>query len=141
MISAYLAEIPVMVEGSANFDVFTHIDYAARYWPVGTAGRFDPSRFEDEFRTAMRAIAASGRALELNTRQLEEWIPRWWAESGAGRSPSAATPTCLPRWLMGSTMRTGWHGPTDSSLDGIIAIPGSAEHSPEPTRWDGTQIC
>lgn len=98
VMSAYLAEIPVMVEGSANFEVFTHIDYAARYWPVGTAGRFDPIRFEDDFRTAMRAIAASGRALELNTRRLEEWIPRWWAESG-GRAVTFGSDAHVPAAL------------------------------------------
>lgn len=30
----------------------------------------------------MRAIAESGRALEINTRRLRPWIPQWWAEEG-----------------------------------------------------------
>jgi histidinol-phosphatase (PHP family) len=83
----YLEEIPRMVAGSDSFIVFTHIDYAVRSWPVADAGPFDPRRFEDGFRAAMRAIADSGRALEMNTRRLWPWIPQWWAEEG-GRAVS-----------------------------------------------------
>lgn len=52
-----------------------------------TAGPFDPHRFEEGFRHAMRAIAESGRALEMNTRRLWPWVPQWWAEEG-GREVS-----------------------------------------------------
>jgi histidinol-phosphatase (PHP family) len=79
---AYLEEIPRMVAGSDSFQVFTHIDYAVRSWPAGTAGPFDPRDFEEGFRAAMRAIADSDRALEMNTRRLWSWIPQWWAEEG-----------------------------------------------------------
>jgi histidinol-phosphatase (PHP family) len=84
---AYLEEIPRMVAGSDSFVVFTHIDYAVRSWPTATAGPFDPADFEEGFRSAMRSIAGSGRALEMNTRQLRPWIPQWWAEEG-GRAIS-----------------------------------------------------
>ena len=84
---AYLAEIPRMVAGSDSFAVLTHIDYAVRSWPTLTAGPFDPGRFEEGFRTAMRALAGSGRALEMNTRRLWPWIPQWWAQEG-GRAVS-----------------------------------------------------
>lgn len=79
---AYLDEIPRMVEGSDTFEVFTHIDYAVRTWPTDTVGPFDPRPFEDGFRAAMRAIARSGRALEMNTRRLYPWIPQWWSQEG-----------------------------------------------------------
>lgn len=79
---AYLEEIPRMVAGSDSFTVFTHIDYAVRSWPAVTAGPFDPRQFEEGFRAAMRAIAGSERVLEMNTRRLWPWIPRWWAEEG-----------------------------------------------------------
>jgi histidinol-phosphatase (PHP family) len=82
VMSAYLDEIPRMVAGSDSFAVFTHIDYAVRSWPVDTAGPFDPRRFEEGFRAAMRAIAGADRALEMNTRRLWPWIPQWWAEEG-----------------------------------------------------------
>lgn len=84
---AYLEEIPRMAAGSSSFEVFTHIDYAVRAWPTDVAGPFDPRRFEEGFRGAMRAIADSGRALEMNTRRLWSWIPQWWAEEG-GRAVS-----------------------------------------------------
>ncbi|HEU5485441.1 MAG TPA: PHP domain-containing protein [Microlunatus sp.] len=78
----YLAEVPVMVEGG-DFDVYTHLDYAVRAWPVDDHGPFDPRPFEDGFRQAMRAIAGSGRPLEMNTAgRLRPWIPQWWAEEG-----------------------------------------------------------
>ncbi|GAA1428005.1 PHP domain-containing protein [Microlunatus lacustris] len=82
VIWAYLAELRLVVEGG-DFDVLTHIDYAARAWPVAEHGPFDHTRFEDGFRQAMRALAASGRPLEMNTgRPLRPWIPQWWAEEG-----------------------------------------------------------
>lgn len=62
--------------------MFTHIDFAVRSWPTERVGPFDPAEFEEGFRTAMRALAASDRALELNTRRLWPWIPQWWAEEG-----------------------------------------------------------
>ncbi len=97
---AYLAEIPVMVAGSDAFHVFTHIDYAARAWPSWELGPFDPRPFEEGYRTAMRAIAESGRALEMNTGRLWSWVPQWWAEEG-GRAISfgsdAHTPDALAR--------------------------------------------
>lgn len=79
---AYLEEIPRMVAGSDSFAVFTHIDYAARSWPALTEGPFDPRPFAEGFRAAMRAIADSGKALEMNTRRLWPWVPQWWAEEG-----------------------------------------------------------
>ena len=83
----YLAEIPALVAGDEPFEVVTHLDYALRYWPAEEIGPVDPRAFEEEFRTAMRAIAASGRALEMNTRRLWPWMAQWWAEEG-GRAIS-----------------------------------------------------
>jgi histidinol-phosphatase (PHP family) len=87
VLNAYLEQVPVMVAGSDAFEVFTHIDYFARYWPSETAGPFDPRPFEEGFRHAMRSIADGGRALEMNTRRLWPWIPQWWSEEG-GRAVS-----------------------------------------------------
>lgn len=98
---AYLDEIPRMIAGSDSFVVFTHIDYAARSWPVLTAGPFDPRRFEEGFRAAMRAIADSGRVLEMNTRRLWPWVPQWWAEEG-GRAVSFGSDAHGPATLAAS---------------------------------------
>ncbi|OIH92473.1 MULTISPECIES: PHP domain-containing protein [unclassified Curtobacterium] len=92
---AYLEEIPRMVAGSDAFEVFTHIDYAARTWPSDVAGPFDPRVFEEGFRAAMRSIADSGRALEMNTRRLWSWVPQWWAEEG-GRAVSFGSDAHAP---------------------------------------------
>jgi len=102
VMEAYLEEVPRMVVGSDAFAVFTHLDYAARSWPSAEMGPFDPRRFEEGFRTAMRAIASSGRALEMNTRRLWSWMPQWWAEEG-GRAitfgSDAHEPDELARWF------------------------------------------
>ncbi len=78
----YLAEIPLLVAGSAVFGVLAHVDYAIRYWPE-QAGPFDPYAFEDEFRHALRALAEGGRELEVNTGgPLHPELVRWWREEG-----------------------------------------------------------
>jgi len=95
---AYLEELPRMVAGSDAFTVVSHIDYAVRSWPTGSAGPFDPRRFEEGFRGAMHAIADAGRALEMNTRRLWPWIPQWWAEEG-GRAVSFGSDSHGPEAL------------------------------------------
>jgi histidinol-phosphatase (PHP family) len=82
VVREYLAEIPRLLIGFEGFAVLAHIDYAVRYWPAH-AGPFDPHAFEDDFRHALRALADSGRALEVNTRgQVHPEIVRWWREEG-----------------------------------------------------------
>ena len=64
----YLTEIPRLISGWDGFAVLAHIDYAVRYWPAA-AGPYDPNAFEDEYRHALRALADSGRVLEINTKR------------------------------------------------------------------------
>jgi histidinol-phosphatase (PHP family) len=97
-----LAEVPLMLAGSSVFTVFCHIEYAVRYWPKEREGPFDPKRFEDDFRQAMRAIASSGRALELNIGgPIRPWIPQWWAEEG-GRAITFGSDAHTTDWLAGN---------------------------------------
>ncbi|MFI5841576.1 PHP domain-containing protein [Catenuloplanes sp. NPDC051500] len=78
----YLTELPRLILGSDAFEALTHIDYPARRWPVDQ-GPFDPYAFEDEFRVALRTLAGSGRALEINTRlPLDPVIVGWWHQEG-----------------------------------------------------------
>ncbi|WP_458682466.1 PHP domain-containing protein [Prescottella equi] len=98
VINAYLDEIPQMVARSDEFEVFCHIDYAVRAWPTAEAGPFNPHHFEEGFRAAMRAIADSGRALEINTRRLRPWIPQWWKEEG-GRAITFGSDAHVPEAL------------------------------------------
>jgi histidinol-phosphatase (PHP family) len=81
VVRRYLAEVVGLVTGSDVFSVLAHIDYPARYWPVGP---FDVTVFEDEFRHALRATARSGKALEVNTclPALQHTLLRWWREEG-----------------------------------------------------------
>lgn len=78
----YLLELPQLIAEQGVFAVLAHIDYPVRYWPA-QAGPFDPYAFEDEFRHALRALAGSGRALEVNTQlPLDPHVVRWWREEG-----------------------------------------------------------
>jgi len=82
VVREYLAEIPRLIEGSDAFSVLAHIDYPLRYWPA-EAGPFDPGALEEEFRHALRVLADTGRALEINTRRpLGPEIVRWWHDEG-----------------------------------------------------------
>jgi histidinol-phosphatase (PHP family) len=84
VVREYLAEVTTMIETSAAFAVLAHINYAARYWP-GRQGEYRSADFEEEYRTALRALARSGRALEINT---SGWLPLdaslldWWHAEG-----------------------------------------------------------
>jgi histidinol-phosphatase (PHP family) len=92
----YLAEVHQVISGSDAFAVFTHIEYAVRDWPTQTEGPFNPRTFEDEFRQAMRAVAGSGRALELNVGgPIRPWIAQWWSEEG-GRAITLASDAHTP---------------------------------------------
>ena len=63
----YLTELVALIEGSGLFQVLAHLDFPRRYWPKGPhLYREEP--FEEEYRAALRALAASGRVLEINTK-------------------------------------------------------------------------
>jgi histidinol-phosphatase (PHP family) len=82
VVRQYLAEVARLVAESDVFGVLAHIDYPVRSWPV-QAGPFDPDAFEDDFRHALRVLADSGRALEVNTCvPLHPEVVRWWREEG-----------------------------------------------------------
>jgi histidinol-phosphatase (PHP family) len=81
----YFAELMLLVDGSSVFNVLAHCDYPRRYWPTAQAGAYAEADFEEEYRSVFRALASSGRALEINTRSplasvnLLRW---WWQEGG-----------------------------------------------------------
>ena len=84
VVREYLAEVTTMIQTSAHFDVLAHINYAARYWP-GRQGAYRSTDFEAAYRAALRALAATGRAMEINT---SGWLPldarllTWWRAEG-----------------------------------------------------------
>ncbi|MEU8270584.1 PHP domain-containing protein [Sphaerisporangium sp. NPDC049002] len=90
LVRDYLAEARRMIDGSGEFEVLAHIDYPIRYWPAD-AGPYDPAAFEDDHREVLRALAGSGRALEINTRvPLDPLVVRWWFQEG-GRAVTFAS--------------------------------------------------
>ena len=75
--------------------MLAHVDYPARRYPAPD-GLFDPTVFEEEYRALLRALARSGRALEVNTRiPLDARIVRWWHEEG-GDAVSFGSDAHLP---------------------------------------------
>jgi histidinol-phosphatase (PHP family) len=79
----YFAEVVALIEGSSLFEVLAHLDYPRRYWPA-SAGTYAESAFEEEYRAVLRALAASGRVLELNTASplASVTLLRWWGQEG-----------------------------------------------------------
>jgi histidinol-phosphatase (PHP family) len=81
----YLGEVVHMVESSDVFQVLAHVDFPRRYWPGGTH-RYVEKDYEEEYRAVFRALAATGRALEVNTSSplASADQVRWFFEEGGG---------------------------------------------------------
>lgn len=79
----YFAELVRLIESSDLFQVLAHLDFPRRYWPKG-AHLYTESPFEEEYRTALRALAGTGRALEINTKSplASVEMVQWWREEG-----------------------------------------------------------
>lgn len=78
----YLAAVRDLLASSATFAVLAHLDFPLRRWPT-SAGPFRIHVVEDEFRATLADLAASGRALEVNTvRPLDAEVVRWWVAAG-----------------------------------------------------------
>lgn len=81
----YCAEMLLMIEDSDVFEVLAHFDYPRRYWP-SAAGTYQDANVEEEHRAVFRALATSGRVLEINTASpmVSATEMRWWYEEGGG---------------------------------------------------------
>ncbi|MGI8625860.1 MAG: PHP domain-containing protein [Geodermatophilaceae bacterium] len=81
----YCAEMLRMVEGSEAFEVLAHFDYPRRYWPR-SAGPYEEAKVEAEHREVFRALAGSGRVLEINTASplASATAMGWWYDEGGG---------------------------------------------------------
>jgi histidinol-phosphatase (PHP family) len=64
----YFTDLLGMLEGSSVFDVLAHCDYPRRHWPH-SADPYTERDFEQGYQAAFAALAASERALEINTRR------------------------------------------------------------------------
>ncbi|MDX6244475.1 MAG: histidinol-phosphatase family [Frankiales bacterium] len=96
----YFAEVLAVVEGSADFQVLAHVDFIGRYLPRAE-GRYEDAAYEEEYRVVFRALARSGRALELNTKSRLASVAqlRWWYEEG-GAAVSFGSDAHVP-WVVG----------------------------------------
>jgi histidinol-phosphatase (PHP family) len=79
----YLGELVDMIETSDVFQVLAHVDFPRRYWPDGRH-RYTEKSFEEEYRAVFRALASTGRALEVNTTSPPASVDqvRWFHEEG-----------------------------------------------------------
>ena len=86
VVEMYFEELLRLVEGSAAFEVLAHADLPRRSWSSYARGPYREKDFEDAYRTVFRALAASGRVLEVNTRSplVSTNLLRWWHEEGGG---------------------------------------------------------
>jgi histidinol-phosphatase (PHP family) len=87
---AHLHETLALLESSQPFAVVAHLDYPKRYWPHAEVA-YREADYEEEFRAVLRAAAARGCALEVNTTRGAipsrglcpgETVLRWWADVG-----------------------------------------------------------
>ncbi|MFI5063663.1 MAG: PHP domain-containing protein [Streptosporangiales bacterium] len=92
----YFTEVLALIEGSSLFEVLAHLDFPRRYWPAA-AGEYTEGAFEEEYRAVLRALARSGRVLEINTASplASAGLLRWWREAG-GRAVSFGSDAHLP---------------------------------------------
>ena len=92
----YFAEVVALIEGSDLFEILAHLDFPRRYWPRGPH-RFTEAPFEEEYRAVLRALAATGRVLEVNTKTplASAEMVRWWREEG-GTAVSFGSDAHLP---------------------------------------------
>jgi histidinol-phosphatase (PHP family) len=92
----YFTELVALIEGSDLFEVLAHLDFPRRYWPQGPH-LYQEQPFEEEYRVALRALASSGRVLEINTKSplASVDLVRWWREEG-GTAVSFGSDAHLP---------------------------------------------
>ncbi|HXM58051.1 MAG TPA: histidinol-phosphatase HisJ family protein [Candidatus Dormibacteraeota bacterium] len=91
-LDTYLRELLALVESSQPFEVLAHLDYPKRYWPHDRVP-YEEEEYEEPIRAVLRAAAARGSVLELNTTRGAEprrglcpgpKVLRWWVEEGGG---------------------------------------------------------
>ncbi|GAC1654540.1 MAG: PHP domain-containing protein [Candidatus Dormibacteraceae bacterium] len=90
LMRSYLAEVLSLAASAQPFQVLAHLDYPKRYWPHDQL-EYREDEFEGEYRAVLRAAAARGSVLEVNTTRGAD--PRrglcpgpavlaWWHQEG-----------------------------------------------------------
>jgi len=85
VVREYCAELIRLIEGSDVFEVLAHFDLPRRHW-TSSAGPYEEANVEDEHRAVFRALAGSGRILEINTASplASATAMGWWYDEGGG---------------------------------------------------------
>lgn len=119
----YFAELLRMVNSSSVFGVLAHCDFPRRYWPR-SAPPYDERIFEQQYRAVFSALAATGRALEVNTASPLSSVElvRWWYEEG-GRAVSFGSDAHVP-WAVGQRFELA------------VEVVTAAGFRPGRDRWD-----
>ena len=119
----YLAAVVDMIETSDVFEVLAHVDFPRRYWPGGPQ-RYAEKDFEEEYRAVFRVLAATGRALEINTASPLASVDqvRWFREEG-GAAVS-----------FGSDAHQPWR--VADQFDLAVAVAEAAGFRPGRDRYD-----
>src|SRR5258708_9184155 len=90
----YFRETLAMVESGQAFETLAHIDYPKRYWLDG-AKPYREADYEAEIRAVLKAAAATGRVLEVNTtrgRALTPHVPvARWSRGPRGQAVQSGT--------------------------------------------------
>jgi len=100
----YLAEVVRLVDSPVAFEVLAHLNFARRYWPPRQR-RYVDTAFEEEHRAVLRALARSGRVLEVNTKTgpASLTLLRWWRDAG-GAAVCFGSDAHVP-WLVGDQFK------------------------------------
>ncbi|MGY1826601.1 PHP domain-containing protein [Blastococcus sp. SYSU DS0541] len=119
----YLGEMVGMIESSGVFQVLAHVDFPRRYWPGGSH-RYVEKDYEEEYRAVFRALAGSGRALEINTSSplASADQVRWFHEAG-GEAVSFGSDAHAP-------------APVGQKFDLAVAVAEAAGFRPGRDRFD-----
>ena len=104
VVRLYFAEVLKVAASSSPFQTLAHVDFVGRYVPR-SYGPYEDKRFEPEYREVFAALAASGRALELNTKSRLTTVEqlRWWYDAG-GEAVSFGSDAHEP-WVVGTGFR------------------------------------
>lgn len=100
----YLAEVVRLIEQSDIFEVLAHLDFPRRMWPA-SAGPYQEQAFEAEYRAVLRALAGTGRVLEINTKSplASVELLSWWRDCG-GTAVSFGSDAHQP-WRVGDKFK------------------------------------
>jgi histidinol-phosphatase (PHP family) len=100
----YFGEVVRLISGSDVFQVLAHLDFPRRMWP-SSAGPYREQTFEAEYRDVLRALAGTGRVLEINTKSPLASVELlvWWRDCG-GTAVSFGSDAHQP-WRVGDKFK------------------------------------